>query len=481
MGAGATSESHSEGPHTLLTITLDHRPAADFGYLLHKNPASLHSLEFGFGAAHVFYPEVTEERCTVAVLVEVDPVGLVRNRSGGVGSTFALAQYVNDRPYATSSLMSVALGRVFSSAMAGRSRERPELVGRSLPLEVGIPVAACDGGADVVGRLFEPLGYRVDCRPIKPEPRFPEWGPSAYLGLALAGRTTLASLLQHLYVLLPVMDDVKHYWVGRDEIDKLLRRGGDWLGAHPERGFITERYLRHDRLLTREALARLNEEGAGDPDDAAEVRDAEEWAVERRLNLGGLRLSAVVEAVTALGARQVLDLGCGEGRLMAELLRLPGIERVRGVDVSIRALQKAAARLHLDSMTPRQRSRVDLLQGALTYRDRRLEGFDAAVLMEVIEHLDPSRLQSLERSVFHHARPKSVIVTTPNAEYNGNFGSLPQGQFRHRDHRFEWSRAEFAAWGQQVARDHGYTVSRSGVGPEDATSGPPTQMAVFSR
>lgn len=464
----------------LLTISTDHRPATDLGYLLHKNPSAHHCAEFGFGRAHVVYPEANDGRCTAAVVVDVDPVGLVRRR-GPRGNDFSLGQYVNDRPYATSSFMSVVLGKVFSTAMAGRSKERPELVEQAIPLEVRLPVTPCRGGEEVAHRLFEPLGYEVTALAIPLDPRFPEWGDSQYVDLTLTASVTLKRLLEHLFVLLPVLDDDKHYWVGPDEIDKLLRRGGDWLSGHPERELITRRYLRHDRQLTREALGRLMEEDLEDPDEAEARYDAQEQAVEKPINLNEQRLDAVLRAVRASGARRVLDLGCGEGKLVGELLRVQGIEQVVGMDVSFRILEIAAQRLHFDTMTPSQRARVDLLQGSLTYHDARLVGFDAAAVVEVIEHLDPSRLGSFERAVFAYARPSTVVVTTPNVEYNARFESLPAGAFRHRDHRFEWTRAEFANWCEQIGIRHGYAVVLSGIGPEDAAVGRPTQMAVFSR
>ncbi|HYX89310.1 MAG TPA: hypothetical protein VE753_08065, partial [Gaiellaceae bacterium] len=141
----------------------------------------------------------------------------------------------------------------------------------------------------------------------------------------------------------------------------------------------------------------------------------------------------------------------------------------------------AQRRLRLDRLAPRQRERVELFQTALTYRDRRLTGFDAAACVEVIEHLDRPRLSAFERVVFEHARPGTVVVTTPNREYNARFDGLPAGSFRHRDHRFEWTRGEFEDWGGELAGRFGYGVRFLPVGPEDPELGPPTQMAVFER
>ena len=287
-------------------------------------------------------------------------------------------------------------------------------------------------------------------------------------------------MLAHLYVLVPVLDDEKHYWVGEDEVEKLLRHGEGWLAAHPERDLIARRYLKRRRGLVDAALARLSDD-APDPDAAKEARDDEEQAVERPIGLHEQRIGAVVAALRASGARRVLDLGCGEGRLLRELLADRTFAEIVGVDVSHRALEIAADRLHLDRLPPAQRERITLLHGALTYRDKRLAGYDAAAVVEVVEHLDPPRLAAFEHVLFEHARPTTVILTTPNREYNVRFPSLPAGRLRHRDHRFEWTRAELAAWADAVAVRFGYAVRYQGIGPDDPDLGAPSQMAVFSR
>jgi 3' terminal RNA ribose 2'-O-methyltransferase Hen1 len=464
----------------LLTIATTHQPATDLGYLLHKNPGRHQVTELSFGTAHVFYPQAAADRCCAALLLDIDPVGLVRG-GARLASRFALGSYVNDRPYAASSFLSVALAKMYGTAMSGRSKERPELADQAIALEIGLPVLPCRGGAALLRRLFEPLGYQVAARPVPLDPQFPEWGDSSYLTVTLATTARLRDVLEQVFVLLPVLDDDKHYWVGADEVAKLLRRGGQWLAGHPERELIARRYLRHDRMLTREALARLVADEVADPDRADAEQDAAESAKEARIGLQDQRIEAVTEAIAASGARRVLDLGCGSGQVMARLLKLPGIEQVTGLDVSHRALAVAARRLHTDRMSPRQLARLELLHGSLTYRDGRLQGFDAAVLMEVIEHIDPPRLGAFERAVFGWARPGTVVLTTPNAEYNVLFEGMAPGALRHRDHRFEWSRAQLADWAAGVAGRHDYTVELSGIGPPDPAAGQPTQLAVFRR
>ncbi len=465
----------------LLTISTTHRPATDLGFLLHKNPGRRHLADMGFGTAQVFYPEASEERCSAAILVDIDPVGLAGRRRSPAGGQFALASYVNDRPYAASSFLSVALGRLLGTAMSGRSKERQQLAEQAIPLEISMPVVPCRGGEALARRLFEPLGYAVEATPLPLDPEFPDWGDSPYLAVRLTATTLLRDVLGHLFVLLPVLDDDKHYWVSSDEVDKLLRRGGAWLTAHPDRELITRRYLRHDQRLTRDALARLFEDEAGDPDRADEQADAAEDSVERAIGLQAQRLAAVLDVIRAAGARSVLDLGCGSGRLLEVLLAEQGLERIVGLDVSYRALQRAARRIHLDTMAPRQRSRVELLHGSLTYTDGRLRGFDAAAVVEVIEHLDPPRVGAFERALFGHAQPGTVILTTPNAEYNQRFDGLPAGSMRHRDHRFEWTREQLARWSASVAARYGYQPELSGIGPADPGLGSPSQLTVFRR
>lgn len=464
----------------LLTISTTHQPATDLGHLLRKNPARPQSFTQNYGQAHVFYPEATEERCTAALLLEVDPVGLVRNRRGPSGEGRTLEQYVNDRPYVASSFLSVALADVFGSALSGKSKDRPELVDVAIPLEATMAAVPCRGGEELLRRLFEPLGYTVMLTSHQLDEKFPEWGASPYFIVRLAGTVPLRSLLAHLYVLIPVLDNDKHYWVGDDEVDKLLRHGEGWLAAHPERDSIARRYLKHRRGLVDDALLRLTDEDDPDPDRTEQIHAQEEEKIEERLSLNDQRLGAVVAALKGSGAKRILDLGCGEGKLLRSLLKESSFDEIVGMDVSHRSLEIAAERLHLDRLPPKQKDRLRLLHGSLMYRDQRLAGYDAAAVVEVIEHLDPPRLSAFERVLFEFARHGTVVVTTPNSEYNVKWETLPAGKFRHKDHRFEWSRAEFQAWAQGIANRFGYTARFLPVGPEDESLGSPTQMAIFT-
>ena len=476
----------------LLTITTTYQPASDLSYLLHKHPDKVQEVEFSAGKAHIFYPAVSEELCTIALLLDIDPIGLVRRNSApGGGNEFALEQYVNDRPYVASSFLSAALIKAFSTALNGRCKDRPELVDMPLPFDVQISVLPVRGGESVLRELFEPLGYTVVLEHYPLDPLFPNWGESRYFTVQLRHTLPLQQLLSHLYILLPVCDNDKHYWVGEHEVEKLLEKGKQWLATHPARELITMRYLKHRRSLANQALeVLLGEEAEPESEQNAETDDPgigatpstapEAETPEQKPRIHDLRLQAVRDELLSSGASSILDLGCGEGKLLQLLTGEKQFTRILGMDVSYRALEIAKDKLKIHRMTAAQQQRLTLIQGSLTYRDRRIEGFDAAALVEVIEHLDQPRLAALEKIVFRYARPTTVIITTPNAEYNTLFPDYTQGRMRHSDHRFEWTRAEFETWGNRIATEHGYLVRFKPVGEETAQVGALSQMGIFT-
>jgi 3' terminal RNA ribose 2'-O-methyltransferase Hen1 len=360
--------------------------------------------------------------------------------------------------------------------MNGTCKDRPELVDTPLPFTVTLSVLPVRGGEGLLRRLFEPLGYTVAAQGYPLDEKFPDWGQSRYLGVTLAHRLRLRDLLAHLYVLIPVLDNDKHYWIGEHEVEKLLAKGEGWLQTHPEREQITRRYLKNLGALTRRAFSLL--EAEEDP-EAEEPDEVPAEVVAQRQSLHLLRLEAAFVQLKASGATRVLDLGCGEGKLLRLLLREKQFQKILGMDVSPRTLEIARDKLNLDRLPEREKQRISLIQGSVVYRDKRLLGYDAAAVVEVIEHLDPGRLEAFGGVVFGHARPGTVVVTTPNSEYNRLYESLSAGAFRHADHRFEWTRAEFEAWGGQMAGTYGYSVRFHPVGPESPDAGAPSQMAVF--
>jgi 3' terminal RNA ribose 2'-O-methyltransferase Hen1 len=464
----------------LLTITTTHEPATDLGYLMHKHPDKFQSVKLSIGKAHIFYPEKTAEQTTIALLLDINPIDMVRGGRNLAGKGFSLGQYVNDRPYVASSFMSAAISKAFSTAMNGTCAKRPELVEMKIPLTAKISVLpAPKGGEFLIRKLFEPLGYTLKVERHVLDTVFPDWGESKYYTLELSQTTTIQALLTHLYVLIPVLDNDKHYFVSEAEIQKLLDKGEGWLAEHPEKEQITKRYLINLGSLSRKALQKL--EMLKTENEATEIdENIPEVDKVKKESLHQKRLKLTVEQLKKSGAKSVLDLGCGEGKLIRLLLKDRQFEQITGTDVAYNELLKAKERLHWDDMSPKQQERLELFQGSLLYKDKRLEGFDAAAIVEVIEHLDESRLEAFERVVFEFAKPKTVILTTPNSEYNVLFESMSAGTMRHKDHRFEWTRAEFETWANRIAEKYGYKVEFLPIGEVDENVGSPSQMAIFN-
>lgn len=464
----------------LLTITTTHEPATDLGYLMHKHPDKFQSVKLSIGKAQIFYPEKTAEQTTIALLLDINPIDMVRGGRNLAGKGFSLGQYVNDRPYVASSFMSAAISKAFSTAMNGTCAKRPELVEMKMPLTAKISVLpAPKGGEFLIRKLFEPLGYTLKVERHALDTAFPDWGESKYYTLELSQTTTIQALLTHLYVLIPVLDNDKHYFVSEAEIQKLLDKGEGWLAEHPEKEQITKRYLINLGSLSRKALQKL--EMLKTENETTEVDEMlPEVEKVRKESLHQKRLNLTVEQLKKSGAKSVLDLGCGEGKLIRLLLKDRQFEQITGTDVAYNELLKAKERLHWDDMSPKQQARLELFQGSLLYKDKRLEGFDAAAIVEVIEHLDESRLEAFERVVFEFAKPKTVILTTPNSEYNVLFESMSAGTMRHNDHRFEWTRTEFETWANRIAEKYNYKVEFLPIGEVDENVGSPSQMAIFN-
>ncbi|MGE3724029.1 MAG: 3' terminal RNA ribose 2'-O-methyltransferase Hen1 [Candidatus Sericytochromatia bacterium] len=464
----------------LLSLTTTHQPATDLGYLLHKHPDKCQTFELNFGLAHVFYPEASPARCTATLLLDLDPIGLAREQKSA-WEGFALGQYVNDRPYVASSFMSVALSRVLGSALNGKCEQKPLLADTPIPLVAELAVVASRGGPGLLENLFAPLGYQLEITRYPLDEHFPDWGMSPYYTLKLQQQIRLSDLLSHLYVLLPVLDNDKHYFIGTEEVQKLLKHGEGWLALHPAKELITARYLRHNKPLTSLALRLLQEDLPEAPETQEEKAESLEQALEKPLSLNQLRLEKVAEVVRLSGLRSVGDLGCGEGRLLQLFWQQGQLERIVGLDVSARSLANAVRRLHTERFSERQAQRLELLHGSLVYRDARLKDLEAVVAVEVIEHLEPFRLEAFAQVLFEDLQPQLVVLTTPNAEYNALFQNLKPGQFRHGDHRFEWSRAEFESWCLNIAKKRHYHLRFEPIGPLDPVLGAPTQMAVFEK
>lgn len=478
----------------LLTITAEGENAAALSFLLHKHPDKLQQVELSVGAAYIFYPECEKEKVTAALLLDIDPIGMVRNAKNFAGKDFLLGQYVNDRPYVASSFMSSAISKAFSSAMNGSCKEHPEFIDMPLALTAKISVLpAPRGGELLIKRLFEPLGYTVEAERHLLDTQFSEWGYGKYFTLTLKNTLALKDLLSHLYVLIPVLDNEKHYFITQNEVEKLLQKGKGWLEQHPEREIIVSRYLINLKSLVRSAFEVLQavEDGIipdtdneAEQDELTKIEDTAAAHTQlqkvKKERLHDIRLKLVAEKLKQSGAASVIDLGCGDGKLLRLLLKEKQFTRIAGTDVSYSELEKSQDKLHWNEMPEKQRERLSLFQSSLTYRDKRFSGFDAAAVVEVIEHLDPNRLPVLEKSLFTYAKPQTIVLTTPNREYNVCYENLSAGKVRHSDHRFEWTRSEFEAWAERVARENNYTVAFFPVGEEEENIGAPSQMAVFT-
>lgn len=459
----------------LLTITYKGKNTQELGFLLHKNPDRAQQFELAYGKAYVFYPEVSDESTTAALLLDIDPLDLARGKVGSRDG--GLFDYVNDRPYAATSFLSTAMVRIFGTAMNGKCDKRQELADTPLDLTARLASLKDNGDTKLAKQLFEPLGYRVTVSRTQLDEKFPEWGSSPYIDLTISGKVKLSELLNHIYVLIPVFDKQKHYYMAEDEIKKLLEHGEGWLADHPQKEKITRRYFTARKSYARRAMDILNEnEGV---DTVEEEQETPEKEVFTPLNTQ--RMETVRDAVLASGAASVIDLGCGECRLTSLLLNEQQIKRVAACDVSVSVLEKAAQRLHLDRMQPARRNKLTLMQASLTYRDKRFEGYDCACVVEVIEHIEPMRIPAFERAVFEFAAPRTVILTTPNREYNANYEHMEENALRHGDHRFEWTREEFRAWTEHICEKFGYSCEISGIGTNDEKLGTPTQMAVFTK
>ena len=460
----------------LLTITYEGSRTQDLGYLLHKNPDRAQQFELSYGKAYVFYTELGDERTTAALLLDINPIDLARGKLGS--SDGGLFDYVNDRPYASTSFMSTAISKVYGTAMSGKCNKRQELADTPIKLTARV-YSVKDGGNDELAKeLFEPLGYSVEIARAEPDITHGDFGKVQYADITLHGTVKLSELLNHLYVLLPVFDKQKHYYISADEVQKLLDHGEGWLSGPPNRDKIVMRYFAAKRGYARQALDILLESESIAEPETDETEDEEKSAF---VPLNTQRLSAVKDAVISCGAESVIDMGCGECRLTTMLLTERQIKRITACDISVRTLEKAAQRMHLDRMNPNLKNKLTLMQASLTYRDARFNGFDCACVVEVIEHIEPMRIPAFERVIFEFASPRTVVLTTPNKEYNAKYAHLTDSELRHGDHRFEWTRAEFKTWTEHICEAFGYDCSISGIGEADTEFGCPTQMGVFTK
>ncbi len=465
-----------------LSITTTHQPATDLGFLLHKHPDKIQKFNTSCGIAHVFYPESNPDKCTAVLVLDIDTVSLVRLYKFPFAS---LQQYVNDRPYTASSFMSSAIAQVYSSALNGNCKNHPELLDIKMPFEVKISVIKLKAPKEMLHEIFEPLGYNISYIQHPFDTQFTAWGMSNYYSLTLQhDGITLKEMLSHIFVLLPVFDNEKHYWVNENEVQVLLKKGEGWLNTHQKKEWITRRYLKNISAYMKVALNNLQDDIENInilEKETQELTEKQKIIQEKRYSLHQQRLDIALEKLKQTNATKILDLGCGEGKLLKMLLKEGQFTQILGCDVVFGELQKAKEKLHFDNMSPKQKERITLLQSSLTYKDKRLLGYEAGVLVEVIEHIDEDRLPALEKNIFEYYQLNHVIITTPNAEYNKKYEFLLEDDFRHTDHRFEWTRPQFKAWAMKIKENFGYDFQLFDIGEVDELLGASSQMAVFSK
>ena len=463
----------------VLTISTKQENANELGYLFNKHPHRPQGYNMPFGKAYVFYPVCSENECSISLMLDIDPIGLVRRKSKNTGM-MPLEQYVNDRPYVCSSFMSVAISNIYGQTINGKCKLRPDLIEKTFNVEAILSVLPCRGGEDILKRLFEPLGYQIEYSQFVLDNKFEEWGNSAYFKVKLLHSLTIKELLTHLYVLIPVLDNQKHYFVDKAEIDKLLKKGQGWLESHPEREFIVRRYLKYKTSYAYEALRRLIDLSPAEMEDNDSESNHKEIEIERKLKLNDQRYGTLLSILKSVNAKSVIDLGCGDGKFLKIIINDSQFIKIAGMDVSIRSLEIAKERIKLDDLPSIKKEKISLFQGSLLYRDKRMSGFDAAVVCEVIEHLDKPRLKAFERVVFEFSEANTIIVSTPNREYNVLWDGFDKNKLRHNDHRFEWARAEFREWANSLSR-FGYSIRFVSIGPENPDHGSPTQAAIFTK
>ena len=454
----------------LLSITTTHTPATDLGYLLHKHPDKIQNFEITGGTAYVMYPEATEERCTCALIVDIDPIALVRGKPGSKNAGL-VRDYVNDRPYTANSITASAMSDVFRSALNGRCVAREALVQTPIDLKASIASVRLSAGVERIERLWSALGYDTTVEPLDGNAEEAKYGKITIA----SSKHTLAQMLSQMSVLIPAIDGRKHHFVSASDIEVLVRRGQDWLGEHPDREWVSRRFLNRQQTLAEAALERLVPEEA---DEDSETGEARAQSHTLRVPLQKARIEAVRARLLERGATRIVDVGCGEGDLIRALVKEPQVVEVIGVDASTTALERAERRVR--RLPEQHKNKMKFVHAPAGAIDERWSQCDAIAVVETIEHIDPENWEPVERCIFEIARPKTVVVTTPNREYNPVYGIAPDKR-RHRDHRFEWTREEMRTWCENTAKRYGYEVEVEGIGTIDPEHGSPTLMGVFAR
>ncbi|MFF2588046.1 3' terminal RNA ribose 2'-O-methyltransferase Hen1 [Peribacillus butanolivorans] len=443
-----------------LTIQASGDNVQAISYLLSKNPSNLYERNHKGHLVRLFYSKFTETELEATIFVTPDPIELVKGNS----NSYDINHYINDREFAVSSIFCSLIRSALGTALNGQPKEEhTEWVNHpfSFQFEFGPVVSSLSDNQ--LKDLFEPIGYEVMITRPEIEYSFQIKDKSSARYISLKGMKTLQDGLRHLFVLIPVIDNYKHYYIDEKEIEKLERYGDGWLKDHPMRDYIYRQSLRFKEVYS-----------------IVENRKPEEKKEEKesKVRLNDLRYEKIVDTVSQMNPRSIVDFGSGEGKLSVRLGFVEGIKEILAVEPSQTAAIKALGRF--EKVKNKEKFVVpETLWGSLFYYDERLKNKDVIILCEVIEHIDEYRLPKVLDTILHNYQPNALIITTPNREYNEVYDK--EDVLRHNDHRFEWTRAEFRQWCTERNHRDIYSLKFEGIGEEHDTYGYPTQMCVFER
>lgn len=458
--------------------------AGMLSHLLAKNPNNLYDRMEKEARVRIVFTASSEEETEALIYVTPDPVELVKGTSSAHND---ITQYINDREFVVSSLFCTYIRSALGTALNGKPKEAYlSWVDQPLALELEFGPVASNLPDLSLEELFTALGYEVQLERGNAEYSFNLKSRSSVRYIKLKAKQTLQTALRQLFVLIPALDDYKHYYISDDEVDKIRRYGEGWLENHPQRGLILKRTLRfagaikqYEELMVRDG--NLQESRTLDGARVGEIGEETAAPAEApKVRLNDLRYAAIADVVEGLAVkRSIVDFGSGEGKLSVRLSSVPGVSEIKAVEPSataqMRALDRFAKLVGRPGITV-----PEPVTGSLFYYDESLRGKDVMILCEVIEHIDEYRLGRVMDTIFHEYAPGTLIITTPNKEYNAVY-EMDQEEMRHGDHRFEWDREAFAVWCSRWTSAYKYSVQLSGIGELAQEYGYPTQMAIFSK
>jgi 3' terminal RNA ribose 2'-O-methyltransferase Hen1 len=442
-----------------LSLTVRGSNADVVSYLIAKNPNNPYERDEKGFKVRLVYPKFSKEEIQFVIYVKPDPIDLVRNSS----DLYDITHYINDREFAVSSLFITTIRKALGTALNGKpDEEYLEWVGHEFEIELSFGPVATDLRDKEIVDLFEPIGYKVEIE--RGVSNIREKSSAGFV--TLSGRQSVQSALKHVSILIPVIDNYKHYFLDEREVEKLDRYGEGWLEEHPMKQMIVKRALRFNALISQSQFYEKKQRNSN-YDENPKVR------------LNDLRYEHILNYIKTLPQREtIVDLGAGEGRLSVQLGFLEGVKEILSIEPSNKSRIRAIERFQQVN-TKEGYVEPQSLSGSLFYFDSRLQNKDVIVLCEVIEHIEEDRLPKIFDTILNDYCPKTLIVTTPNQEYNVLYEM--DDEMRHDDHRFEWTRPQFVqnveSWTEQTP----YQVSIQGIGEEHEAYGHPTQMAIFRR